>query len=81
MIPCLNVCLSVHHVHVMSTEAREGGGDPGTRVIDGCELPCGSRELKPDPLEKYIFQTPPPLLGKPPGSTEALHFQESVLGL
>jgi hypothetical protein len=47
MSPCLNVCLSVHHVHVMSTEAREGGGDPATRAKDGCELPCRMLGIEP----------------------------------
>lgn len=48
----------------------EGAGYPGTRVIDGCELPCGCWGLKPGLLQqatialncRAIFPAPVPIL-------------------
>ena len=45
---CVYVC-----VYVMP---KEGIRSSGTGVTDGCELPCGSRELKEQPV---LFNTEP----------------------
>ena len=44
-----------------------GVGFPGTGVIDSCELPCGSWELNPGPLEEQsVLLTIEPFLQPPP---------------
>lgn len=32
-----NICICVHHVHELSSEAREGSGPPETGATDSCE--------------------------------------------
>lgn len=36
-------------------EEEEGIGSPGTKVTDSCELPYGSWELNPGPIEEHVF--------------------------
>lgn len=34
-------CTYVHHMPLWYPLKSEGIGEPGTRVVDDCELPCG----------------------------------------
>jgi hypothetical protein len=49
---CEPESISVYHMRAVPLEARECVGSSGTGITDGCELPCGSWELNPGPLEK-----------------------------
>ena len=49
----LSARMSVHYICVWcSIRLEDDAGYPGTVVTDCCELPCGSLELNPGPLEK-----------------------------
>lgn len=51
-------CISVHNVFVVSAEATENIGSPGTRATDACEQPCRWWEFNLDPLEEQTFLLP-----------------------
>jgi hypothetical protein len=55
MYECLLACAYIHCVCVcpVSVKARRGCPFPETRVMDGCELPCGCRELNLSPLQDH----------------------------
>lgn len=50
-------CISVHNVFVLSAEATENIGSPGTRATGGCEQPC-RWEFNLDLLEEQTFLLP-----------------------
>lgn len=37
----LSACVFMRHVCTVPLEARESVGSSGTRVMDGCDIPCG----------------------------------------
>lgn len=45
-------CISVHHVHAVSMEARRGCQVLRNCVTDNGELPCGCWESNPGPLQE-----------------------------
>jgi hypothetical protein len=50
----LTVCMSRDHLYGRYLQRPEVGvRSPGTRVPDGCELPCEYRELDLCPLEEW----------------------------
>lgn len=44
--------MSAQRVYALCPLMSEGMQYPGTRVMDGCELPCGLWEPDPSPLEE-----------------------------
>lgn len=50
-MPCLQVYLSVHHVHDWCSQRPEGVGSLGIGVTDACKLPHGVWEPNLDPLQ------------------------------
>lgn len=53
---CMYLCAAF--VSPVSVEAKEYARSAWTRIIDDCELSCGSWELNPDPL-KVLLTTEP----------------------
>lgn len=45
---------------LVTEEAREDDGIPGTGITDVCELPCGCWELNPGLQENLVFLTAKP---------------------
>lgn len=48
----LPACMSVYHLHTISTETEEGAGSLDTEVIGFCEQSCGGWESNPGPLKQ-----------------------------
>ena len=57
-------CMCVYTMYMPGSPRRpeEGIGFLGTGVADGCEPPCGYRELNPGPLEEQpgLLTSEPP---------------------
>ena len=54
-VDVLPTCMAVHHmcaVPMPEKAKREDIGSPGTRVTNGCELPCGHWESNRGPLQE-----------------------------
>lgn len=47
--------MPVHHIRACYSQmSEEGIKHPGTRVMDGCELPCGCRESNLGLLQEHV---------------------------